>query len=100
MSKRVCPEPGCPTLTNGGPCQQHRRESPTYMQRDWAERQRRASAVLAWVEVNGWVCPGWGREPHASRDLTADHVTAVARGGGSGALEVLCRSCNSRKRDG
>ena len=70
MSKRVCPEPGCPTLTNGGPCQQHRRESPTYLVRDKAERNRRALTVAAWIAEHGWTCPGWQRPAHPSRDLT------------------------------
>ena len=81
MSKRVCPEPGCPTLTNGGPCQQHRRESPTYLVRDKAERNRRALTVAAWIAEHGWTCPGWQRPAHPSRDLTAAHTIAVALGG-------------------
>ena len=97
MSKRVCPEPGCPTLTNGGRCQRHRRESPTYLERDNAERSRRAAAVAAWVAKHGWVCPGWQRAPHPSHDLTAAHATAVAHGGIHSSLTVLCRSCNSRQ---
>ena len=98
MSKRVCPEPGCPTLTNGGPCQQHRRESPTwYANNSRAERRRRAAAVSEWVREYGWVCPGWQRPSHESRDLTAAHSIAVAHGGAHSALTVLCRSCNSRQ---
>ena len=95
LSKRVCPEPGCPTLTNGGPCQQHRRESPTYLVRDKAERNRRALTVAAWVAEHGWTCPGWQRPAHHSRDLTAAHTIAVALGGARSPLTVLCRSCNS-----
>jgi len=34
------------------------------------ERARRREVVQAWVEVNGWTCPGWHREPHESHDLT------------------------------
>ncbi|MGE4363306.1 MAG: HNH endonuclease, partial [Mycolicibacterium sp.] len=42
--------------------------------------------------------PGWGREAHASTDLTADHVEEVALGGDPhGPLQTLCRSCNARK---
>ena len=81
MSKRVCPEPGCPTLTNGGPCQQHRRESPTYLVRDKVERNRRALTVAAWIAEHGWTCPGGQRPAHPSRDLTAAHTIAVALGG-------------------
>lgn len=63
------------------------------------ERRRRAEAVASWVRVNGWVCPGWERDPHESRDLTAAHSTAVAVGGVRSLLSVLCRSCNSRQGD-
>lgn len=57
------------------------------------------AAVRAYVELYGWVCPGWQRAPHPSTDLTADHVDALARGGASVAenIGVLCRSCNGAK---
>ena len=46
----------------------------------------------------GDVCPGWARAPHHSSDLTADHIIPVSRGGDiDGPVQVLCRSCNSRK---
>ena len=32
-------------------------------------------------------------------DLTADHVTPIAKGGTGNDLVTLCRSCNSSKRD-
>jgi 5-methylcytosine-specific restriction protein A len=68
--------------------------------RSWTERQRRAEAVAQWVAAYGYVCPGWQAPPHPSHDLTADHIDPVARGGDeSGDLTVLCRPCNSRKRD-
>lgn len=98
MAKRVCAEPGCPVLIDQpGRCSQHRRESPTYTERDWRERKRRQSAVTAWVARNGWICPGWQRPAHPSHDLTADHLVPVARGGADGPLRVLCRSCNSSR---
>jgi 5-methylcytosine-specific restriction enzyme A len=56
--------------------------------------------VREWIEVNGYVCPGWGRDPHPSDRLTADHVIPVAAGGDEqGELGVLCGPCNSRKKD-
>lgn len=94
---RVCAEPGCPALVTKGRCQQHRTYSPTYHERDWAEQQRRAATVAAWIAEHGHWCPGYGVPPHESHDLTAEHVTAVANGGGKGPLAVLCRVCNSRK---
>jgi hypothetical protein len=53
--------------------------------------------VASWVAVRGWVCPGYERPEHESRDLTAAHSVAVARGGRDSRLSVLCRSCNSRQ---
>lgn len=51
------------------------------------------------MERNGWVCPGWRRDAHPAQDLTADHADPLALGGPQGgALEVLCRSCNSSKQ--
>ena len=96
MAKRVCAEPGCPTLVTTGRCPAHRTPSPT-THRSWAERQRRANTVDNWVRLHGYLCPGWGRPAHESHDLTADHVTPVSRGGGDGPLQVLCRACNSRR---
>ena len=97
---RVCAEPGCPALVKSGRCQQHRIESPTYLQRDWAERKRRERVVAAHVAKHGWWCPGHGKhQPHPSQDLTAAHIVAVVAGGGDGPLTVLCRSENSRLQD-
>lgn len=100
MGKRLrgkCAQPGCPVITTATRCQQHRIESPTYLERDHAERQRRARAVAAWVAQHGWVCPGWQRPPHPSHDLTAAHSVAVANGGAHSPLTVLCRRCNSQQ---
>lgn len=45
------------------------------------------------------LCPGWRRAPHASDDLTVDHIVPKALGGTDSRdnLQVLCRSCNSAK---
>lgn len=68
---------------------------------DWGERQRRAATVRAWIEEYGYWCPGYQVPAHAADVLTADHIVAVGAGGPEdGPLTVLCRSCNSRKRDG
>jgi hypothetical protein len=61
------------------------------------ERNRRSETVNAWVQANGWLCPGWRRPPHQSHDLTAAHAVPVVHGGGNGPLTVLCRACNSRQ---
>lgn len=81
-------------------CDEHARRplsASSLAARDPEERARRAEVVAAWVVVHGWVCPGWERPAHESRDLTAAHSTAVALGGVDSELYCLCRSCNSRQ---
>jgi 5-methylcytosine-specific restriction protein A len=68
---------------------------------NWAERQRRAAVVNAWRHEYGDWCPGYHTPAHPAHDLCADHLTPVGAGGAEdGPLGVLCRACNSRKRDG
>lgn len=92
------------TLANGSRCpacaaaQQRVKDTRRPRRRTAAETRRRREAVAAHVDLHGWVCPGWRREPHPSQDLTADHVVAVGAGGREeGPLTVLCRSCNSAR---
>lgn len=62
------------------------------------ETERRAAVVAAHRRTHGAWCPGWGRPPHESDDLTADHPHAVGAGGDERQeLTVLCRSCNGAK---
>jgi len=94
VALRPCLQAGCGTLTVGSRCPAHRRGNTN------AERVRRAAVVAAHRAMHGDVCPGWLRPAHASSDLTADHVVPVAAGGAeAGPLQVICRSCNSAKRD-
>jgi 5-methylcytosine-specific restriction endonuclease McrA len=107
MPIHTCKRPGCAVrVAQPGQCprhaaqaQRHRaRTTPTKRTRDWTEINRRRAAVKAHVAEHGWTCPGYGRPSHPSHDLTADHVTAIARGGRpDGPLAVLCRECNGRK---
>ena len=83
----VCPTCRLPTC--------HHRTTPT--RPSSAEQKRRRQAVAGHVNSRGWNCPGWNTAPHASRDLTADHVQPRSLGGEHGPLRVLCRSCNSRR---
>lgn len=96
-----CGRFGCPELVVGAtycPAHSIRPVSPSSSAaRDPKERARRKAAVAAHVAVHGWMCPGWERDPHPSRDLTAAHSVAVANGGLGSPLSVLCRSCNSRQ---
>lgn len=98
----------CGRLSTGSRCPTHAGTHQVHAQRakrerrpyTYTEQRRRAEAVQAHVATHGWWCPGWRRPAHESHDLTADHVIAVAAGGGEdGPLQVLCRSCNGRKAD-
>jgi hypothetical protein len=62
--------------------------------------QRKAIPVMVRAEVlarGGMCCAHCG----STDDLTIDHVVPVAKGGldDPGNLQVLCRRCNSSKRD-
>ena len=103
----VCSVAGCPDFaTYRGRCgihakatnQHQHRTVPTKMARTAPERRRRAAAVAAHRAAHGDWCPGYQRPGHPATDLTADDVVPVsATGRPSEQLEVLCRSCNSRK---
>lgn len=93
MAKRRCID--CDQLTQESPCSSCTRER---RRRRNADRRIASAVVAAWVAEHGWVCPGYLRAQHPSRDLTADHVLPYARGGtNEGERAVLCRACNSRK---
>lgn len=87
--------PRCQTTKN-----RERKPRPTNLTRTTDERKRRAAAVAQHRAAYGDWCPGWLIPPHASADLTADHVVSIAAGGDpNGQLQVLCRACNGRKAD-
>lgn len=91
---------GCGRLGSNSRCPECAKRKRAQRPYTWTERQRRAQAVEAWVQVYGYLCPGWRRDAHESTDLTADHITPVAAGGREdGPLAILCRACNSAKRD-
>jgi HNH endonuclease len=69
----------------------------TYDLAAWRRLSKRLRAEH--VGMHGWVCPGWKREPHPSRDLTADHIRQLVDGGNPldpANVRILCRACNSR----
>jgi hypothetical protein len=93
---RLCADCGTPTLsTRCPPCasqrERARQANRPHLAGNWDATSRRIRKD--WVDMHGWVCPGWQRPPHPSRDLTVDHVAARS----AARLQVLCRSCNSRK---
>lgn len=105
-AKTICCERDCPNIaTYRGRCPRHAREynarldnsTPTKVAAR-RERKVRRRVVERWVKTHGYICPGYKRQPHASHDLTAEHIVPVADGGSTSAdnMTVLCRSCNSR----
>jgi 5-methylcytosine-specific restriction protein A len=64
-------------------------------------RAMRSVVLAEHVALYGAVCPGYGVPSHASTDLTVDHIMPKARGGSDerSNLSILCRACNSSKRD-
>jgi 5-methylcytosine-specific restriction enzyme A len=105
-SQGPCPDravvDGPPRGTTRCPkCKQQREQIATARRptrRSYAEQERRKRAVAEWVELNGWVCPGFETPPHPSLDLTADHIVEVAVNRNEGGeLQVLCQACNTRK---
>jgi Restriction endonuclease len=102
----------CSRLTaNPSRCDVHQREaerergrqrgSSTARGYGAAWRRLRAELIGKWVAEYGYVCPGWQRPSHTARELTLDHVIPLSKGGASHPdnLRVLCKSCNSAKRD-
>lgn len=81
---RLCPN-GC------DPSRSHR--APMYDTPEW-RKLRRVTLARHRATVGEW-CPGFRRPGHPSADLTVDHVIPGTTAGG---VQVLCRSCNSRKR--
>ena len=93
---RLCPTCGALTLEREH-CRPRPRRQPFRHTRAW--RKLSETFRAEWVAAHGWWCPGWKRPAHASRDLTVDHILAVALGGAlfdRRNLRVLCRSCNWR----
>lgn len=96
LTPRLCLDCGRPHVRARGRCEGcEGRERATYAG-GWPAMSTRIRAE--WVAEFGFVCPGWGVEPHdvEPTDLTVDHVVAGSLAGG---LQVLCRACNTRKRN-
>jgi 5-methylcytosine-specific restriction endonuclease McrA len=89
----------CGTPSPQGACPPHRVPRPTYKQ-----QQRRKQTVEGWIAQHGYMCPGHLRHYHYvdPGQLEADHIIPRSKPDGpgeDGPLSVLCKSCNSSKRD-
>jgi hypothetical protein len=103
MAKRVCSEPGCPTLVDAGVrdgrCDQHRRARDrargTSGERgyDYRHQQEKAKRLPS---AYGTVCPHCGRVMTRDQDLTLDHT--VDRTGYVGIVHASCDYSDAAKR--
>jgi 5-methylcytosine-specific restriction endonuclease McrA len=97
----------CGTPANGPRCSEHRRRpvQPSAHARGLGRTHQRLArqTIERWVRENGWICPGWGRDPHpvAEGALTGEHKlprsTHPELAHDPDNYGVLCGPCNSRK---
>lgn len=101
MVLRPCLDCGVPTARTRCPEHQSQYESRRPSRRvlgrydtKWMRLVKIAKARQPW-------CSGYQRPPHASSDLTGDHRLPLNQGGKNvlSNVDVLCRACNSAKRD-
>jgi 5-methylcytosine-specific restriction enzyme A len=90
MVKRPCLTCGVLIVSGNSHCPAHAKTTARGYGSAW---QKKAKAFIA---NHPWCC-----RCHAIKDLTVDHIVPKAKGGSDGYdnLRVLCRSCNSAKRD-
>jgi len=79
MSLRVCPVPGCPALTPGGPCQAHQAEQDrtrgTRQQRGYTAEHDRLRKQLAPLVAQGRArCARCGEPIHPSEPWDLGHT--------------------------
>ena len=101
---KLCTVCGVVTSGAGSRCSKHPRLSGmganhhVHADPRWTRLSKRV--IARHVGQHGYMCPGYQRDPHSARDLTADHVVPLAAGGAPldiANCAVLCRSCNSTK---
>lgn len=95
-AKRVCPEVGCPALTDGGRCVDHRRQYEKQRGRRQergydSQHDRARRAALA----NATRCTTCHEPFTADNPATAGHAKAIRDGGTTAdGIHAECRRCN------
>lgn len=91
---RVCPVPGCPTLTTGGRCQacraELRRTRPPVPNQHQHQQRRRVLLATAY----GTPCPYCGTTMEPGQPLDLDHANPVALGNVGPGDRMAHASCN------
>lgn len=96
----VCPRPGCPVLTTGGPCHEHRLQAradreanrPSRLQRGYGGKWRKRSA--AFLRDHPWceLCTARATDVH-HRDGKGP---LGPNGYATANLQALCHACHAR----
>jgi 5-methylcytosine-specific restriction protein A len=118
---QVCPTKGCPTLTEGGPCQVHQKARRQVADQARGSAQERGYDYQwslfskRWRErfpVCGMRADGHVHLDHSQcaregrlnvQDTVTDHIHPLEQGGAKfdeANLQTLCRACNTRKDTG
>jgi hypothetical protein len=96
---RTCVD--CGALSTEGRCptcrQKHEQARGSAHRRGYDAEWRKLAKLAVEIHVAhfGWVCPGYGVEPHPAKDLTGDHLRRPALTLDD--VAVLCRGCQNRK---
>lgn len=73
MAKRVCGQPGCPTISDGPRCTEHARPNANARGYDAAHRQERAKWQLI-ISKTGWPCSRCEGRIQPNDDWHLDHT--------------------------
>ena len=96
MTKRVCLEPGCPTLVSGTRCSTHARERDrargTRQQRGYDADYVRQLGTPEFVQATR--CAQCGEPFTLDNPKTGGHTVALRHDGRGSAVEPQCRRCN------
>lgn len=99
--QRKCPTPGCPTLTNGGQCEQHRRNRErargTTTAKGYGSDYRQARRDALRNATTCWKC---GQPFTPTNPATGGHVKDIRLGGSIlDGIKAECRRCNYGRRN-